>query len=452
VKHQLFNKKIPTILVILLITLGIPLTMFAIKNQTIFQSKASDSQEPQDIKITNISNKSFTISYQTNTPTTGSISYGLDEKLGKSELDDIDKEKGSFSPKKIHSITIKELMPATKYHLSIISGSNTYLDTGTPFEITTGTNISSPSSNMQAVKGKIVLPDGNAPSEALIYLNAENSQLLSSTTTKDGVFSFSLKDLRTNNLSSYFDMNNNAVFKIFATNGSLKSTALVSLNQVESIPTITLSNDYNFVQEASPISSKSAETSGFPSIISSSDHLKPAIINPKKDQSLTDQKPQFRGTSLPNEKVEIIIHSDEQITAQVTADRNGNWTYKPTENLSPGIHTITIKTRDSQGILITIMQSFTVFAAESQLSKSPTPSAAPIPTPTTSPAPSIITLSPTVAPALTLSSPTPIPIQTISKGGLPPAGDSRIIFVTIAAIATTATGIALFLLSQKILL
>lgn len=450
---KLFNKKILTILGIILVLIGIPLTTFILKNQTVLKSRASSSQEPQDVKITNISDQSFTITYQTELPSTGSISYGHDKNLGESALEDVDKESGSFSPKKIHSISVKELTPATKYYLTIISGSGTFLNNGAPFKITTGHNIASSSANQSKIKGKIILPDGNVPTEALVYLSAENSQFLSSTTTKDGKFSFSLKELRINDLSSYFNIQDNTVFKIVATNGSLKSSALTSLSQSESIPTITLSNDYDFAQKNFFIASKSAQPLGFPSIIPSIKNSKPEIINPEKNQSLTDQKPQFRGTSLPNEKVEIIIHSDEQIITQVTADSNGNWIYKPPANLSLGAHTITIKTRDASGILTTIMQSFTVFAADSQV-PTITPSATltqtitPIPTPT-----STLFPSPTIPVLIPLSTITPTPSSIIvpiqSKGGLPPTGDSRIISVAITAIATTVAGIILYLLTQR---
>jgi hypothetical protein len=449
-KNRLFNKRILAVLGIILVLIGIPLTTFILKNQTIFKSRASNSEEPQNVKITNVSDQSFTITYQTDEPTTGSISYGHDKKLGESELDDVDKEKESFSSKRIHSISVKNLTPATKYYLAIISGSSTFLNNGASFETTTGPNIiASPSAQQDTIKGKIVLPDGSVPSEALVYLSAENSQLLSGTIAKDGTFSFSLKYLRTDDLSSYFNINDNTVFKILATNGSLESTASASLNQTNSIPTITLSNNYDFAQEFVPIASKSARSSsGFPSVILSSGNSKPEILTPKENQSLTDQKLQFSGTSLPNEKVEIIIHSTEQLTTQVTADSNGNWIYKPLANLSPGVHTITIKTRDSSGILKTVTQSFTVYAADSQASITPTPSTVPTQktTPTLTSPLMIVTLIPTLTTTI-------IPPSTIapigSKGGLPPTGDSRIIFVTIAAIATTAIGIVLFLLSQK---
>ncbi|KKQ29677.1 MAG: hypothetical protein US48_C0001G0020 [Candidatus Levybacteria bacterium GW2011_GWA2_37_36] len=449
---KLFSKKNLTILGIILVLIGIPLTIFILKNQTVFKSRASGSEEPLNVKITNITDTSFAITYQTESPSTGSISYGNDKKLGESELEDIDKEKGAFSPKKIHSISVKKLTSATKYYLTIISGSNTFLNNGAPFEATTGPNISSASakSNLasakqQTIKGKIVLPDGNALPDALVYLNAENSQLLSSTTTKNGEFSFSLKELRTADFSSYFDTNEDTILKIVATNGSLTSNVSASLSQDGSIPTITLSNDYDFTQKSSTTKSAAVQSSGFPSVtVTPEGNLKPKIISPKENQTIADQKPQFRGTSLPNEKVEIIIHSAEEITTQVTADSNGNWTYKPLTNLSPGVHTITIKTRDSQGILTTIIQSFTVLAAEAQMptvTSSATPIAIPIPTPTAS-SPTIVMLTPLSAPTPT---PPPILAPIESKGGLPPTGNSPT-FLIIGGIITAISGLALFLL------
>lgn len=453
VKDKLLNKRIPTILGIILVLLCIPLTTFIAKNQTIFINRAANSQEPRDVKITNISDESFIITYITELPSTGSISYGQDKKLREFELENIDKEKGSFSPRKIHSISVKNLIPDTKYYLTIISGSNTFLDNGTPFEIITGINISSPSAKQTSIKGKVILPDGSAPSEALVYLKADKSQLLSCTTANDGTFTFSLKELRTDNLSSYFSTNENTIFNIIATDGSLISSASTSLNQGNSIPTITLSNNYDFIQEVSPVASDSAKSSGFPSIPPSKENIKPQIISPKEKQSVNSQKPQFRGTSLPYEKVEIIINSDEEITTQVTADANGNWTYQPSANLSPGSHTITIKTRDSSGILTTIMQTFTVFAAENPTITPATPSATPkitptsAPTPTTIPSPTVIALVP-----LPTSTPTPSPviIPITSKGGLPPTGSSPILLI-VGGIITTITGITLFLLTHSVL-
>lgn len=457
-KNQLLNKRIPTLLGIGLVVIGIILTTNIVGNQTILKSTASNSEEPKNVRVTNLSDNSFTITYQTDAQVTSSINYGLNKELGNAELDELDKEKGDFSPKNIHSITIKNLFPNTKYYLAIISGQNTFLNNGVPFEISTAPKLNSAPVLQTTLTGKVILPDGTAPPEALVYLNTDNSQLLSGNTAEDGTFSFSLKSLRSTDLSSYLKPNENTVLKLLAIGNSLQSTALISLDQANSIPTIMLSNDYDFTHTNTPVASKSAESLGFPSLIKE-ESSKPQILTPKNDQSFIDQQPQFSGTSLPNENVEIIIQSPENIQTQVTADSNGKWTYRPLSNLSPGAHTITIKTRDSSGILKTLIQSFTVFAQGSQVSESATPSATPVqettpastPNPTSLPSPTIIVI-PTTIPIFT---PTPFPSPTFvpisSKGGLPQVGNSSVVPLAIGGIAATITGIALLLLTHIIL-
>ncbi len=264
-KSQLLDKRIPTILGIGLVLIGIVLTTVIVDNQTSLRSSASNSQDPQNIKLTNLSDNSFTVTYQTDAAAIGSINYGESKELGNTELDDLDKEKGNFSPKNIHSITVKKLSPNTKYRFVIISGQNTFLNNGSPFEIVTAPSIVASPSSQSIIQGKVVLPDGKAPDEAIIYLSTENSQLLSSI-AKDGKFTFSLESLRSSNLSSYLTLSKNSVLKLLAMDKSLKSNVLVSFPQTNSIPTITLSNDYDFTHADDPVASKSAEFFGFPQI------------------------------------------------------------------------------------------------------------------------------------------------------------------------------------------
>lgn len=446
-KNHLFSKRIPTILGISLVVIGLVITTAVINLQTNLKSKASISKEPQNIKITNVSDNSFAITYQTDAATTGSTNFGKDKSLGNTELDDSDKEKGRFSSKNIHSITLKKLSPQTKYYFVIISGENTFLNNSVPFETVTASKIASSSSSQITVKGKILLPDGNPPDEALVFVNTENSQLLSTRVAQKGEFSFSLKEIRSKNLKTYPKLNDNTILKLLVIDKSLKSTVSISLNQAHSIPTITLSNDYNFINTSTTVASKSAEFLGFPIITTKPEVLKPEISTPKKDQSFTEKRPLFRGKSLPNEKVEIIINSEEEIRDEAIADSNGNWSYRPPLDLSLGEHTITILTRDSSGILRSLTQSFTVYAESSSPTptQKPTPTLTPtlipfIPSPTTSQPANII---PTPIPTILLS-PTLIPPE--SKGGLPPTGNESLIVFAVGGIFATLTGILIFLL------
>jgi hypothetical protein len=425
---------------------------------------SSKPTQPQNVRITNVTNDTFTVSYETSDSVFGVLSYGESQSLGKSGLDDRDQETGNVTNHKAHNITIRNLSPDKKYYFSIISGKDTYLNNDLPYEITTGSEISDVPSSQEPISGKIILPDGKAPIEAIIYATIEGSQVISTLVKNDGTFIIPLNSLRNSDFSAFFEFNPEQVVKLLIEGDGLQSNVTLSLSQVAPVPIVTLSNDYNFIDSLEKIATSSADLKTFPSFSSNQTSgpstAAPKILTPKQDQNLSDQQPEFTGTAKPNETVEIEIHSDEQIKTTVKANSQGNWTYKPSKDLSPGNHTITIKTKDSNGILKTITRSFVVYASGSQIpgengSPTPTPKN---PSPTTKVSPSV-----TVAPTEVIASETLTPTQGPTKGGLvtptatttlaptpplPPTGNASIITFGMIGLAITLFGSAFFLLSR----
>jgi len=274
--------------------------------------------------------------------------------------------------------------------------------------------------------------------------------------------------LRNSDFSSYYNFNQNTILKMLVLGDSLKSNVTLSINQINPVPTITLSSDYNFTSNNEPIASASANIQSFPVFTSTSSGSKneaPQILTPQQDQSFTDQQPQFKGTALPNESVQIIIHSDEQIQTNVKANAGGTWAYRPSAPLSPGEHTITILTKGVDGILKSITESFVVYAEGQQVNPG-VPSGTPIPTkkPTVTPKP---TLSPVPTPTATLTptptatviaaltqtptptlTPTLIATPTAGQTSLPPTGNPSIFTAGIIGILITLIGGLLFLLTR----
>ena len=452
-KNNFLNKRIPTLLGMLLIFLGIGLTTFIINKETLFQINATPTEQPQNVRITNIMDTSFTVSYTTGGKISGSVNYGKDQGFGLSALDTRRKQSEGVKDYQIHNIEINNLTPLTKYYFTIISGQNTYLNNGQPFQITTGPNLDSTSSNTKKIKGKLVLPNGNNPSEAIVYITTENSEVVSTLATKNGTYEIPLGFVRTGDLSSYFDFTQNPSIKMLAFGDSLSSNVSLLANQAESIPIITLSKDYDFISNDVSKASPAASLESFPSFestSSASSNKKPQILTPQKDQGFTDDQPLFKGTGLPKEDVQITIHSDENIQAAITTDQNGNWSYRPKETLSSGEHTITMVTRDASGILRTITQSFVVYAAGTQI---PNAVGSPTPTPfkriiTSTPAPTPIAyLTSTPTPTLVITA-TPTPVSTSSANLLPPAGNPFIITFGILGLLVSLAGGLLFLLSR----
>lgn len=444
-RENIWSKRIPTLLGIFLITLGIGITSYLVKTGTILISIAGPSEAPENIRISNISDTSFTVSYTTEENVIGSVNFEKDKNLGQAALDDRDKE-GSLKEHKIHYITVKNLKPSTNYYFSITSGSKDFLQKEEPFVVKTAPAIEGSVSLKKTIKGKVVLLNGDIPKEAIVYLISDNSQTLSDLARADGSYSLSLNSLKTEDLASYFTISDETVFRILILGeNSLISNIKFSGSETKEIPAITLGNDYDFTQGNLETASESAATD-FSSLSSqvSTTGKTPKIDIPKNNQTFIDSQPKFSGTALPNSTIEIIIHSDDNIKAQAITDVYGNWSFRPTAPLSPGAHTITIITRDVSGILRTITQSFTVFASGTQVVESATPSATPVVTQTPSPTP-----VPTVIPTTPIF-PTVPPIATITPIVSPPVppGNSSALLLGILGVGLSVIGFSIFLLSR----
>jgi hypothetical protein len=441
-KESIWNKKIPTIFGIIIITIGVGITTFLANQSTLFKSNASASDQPQSVRITNITDTSFTVSYTTAGQAPGSLNYGKDKALGQSALDDRDQQSGNLSNYNIHNITVQRLSEKTQYFFTITSGQENYLDNNQPFSVTTGPKLSNPP-NQEPITGKVILPDGTTPNAALIYVTMNSAQVISTLVKSDGSYILPLNSLRTTDGSTYYTFAKDTNIKILAVADSLSSNASLSISQIHPVPVITLSKNYDFTTGETATASATALDS-FPSFDSTSS-AKPApkILTPKDNQTFTDQQPLFKGTGLPNQDVQIVIHSDVPIKTNVTTDSNGNWNYRPTTPLTAGDHTIAITTKNSSGILQTITQAFVVYASGEQTY--PAISVTPTPTPAKKPTP-VVTLAPTV---------TASPSATQTKGGtsvspttlLPDTGNPSIVTVGIVGTVISALGGLLFFLA-----
>jgi len=478
-KQSIWDKKIPTLLGLFLIIVGIGLTTFLVNQTALFKTKASPSDQPQNVRITNITDSAFTVSYTTADAVIGSINYGKSTTLGQSGLDDRDQQSGDFAAHTIHTATVRGLTPQTKYYFKITSGQNTYLNKDQPFTVLTGPAVTDSPPAQSPITGKIVLPNGNAPQEALVYVTTGGAEVVSALAKPDGSFIVPLNSLRTSDLSSYYSIANSAKVDVLAIGDLLSSNVSLSLNKSHSIPTITLSQNYDFSQATSPTPGTTTTSEAFPAFTSTSSATgnDPQILTPQDNQSFTDQQPNFTGKALPNESVQIVIHSDTTIQTKVVTDENGNWTYRPSDQLSPGTHTITILAKDASGVVKAVTQSFVVYAAGTQINPaiptgkvtpSPSPKLTPTstpgaPTPTNTPTPTvtIIASAPSATPTNT---PTPTvtsaPTNSISgstqsatitipvQRSLPQTGNPSIITAGIMGIIAMVIGGLLFLLTR----
>lgn len=453
-RQGVLNKKIPTLLALFLLVGGIGLSIFFLNNTTSLTGEASPQDQPKNIRVSNITDTSFDVTYTTDESVVGTISYGTDPKNLSSIATDT---QSSIT----HTITVTDLTPATTYYFTITSGTTEYRDNDNPFTVKTGITLPPPT-DKQTISGVILGKDGTNAGGVLVYLTTNGAETLSTVTSSLGEFTIDASLLRTADLTSYVSLTENQILNLIGQTNTEQTAAVFLLKEGNPLPQLSLSQTYNFTTTVQNQTQQSTSAS-FP-VLSTDEKQEVEIDSPTSDETFTDLQPEFDGTALPRADVEIIIQSSQEIRATIQADQNGNWSYRPDEPLEPGEHTLTVRSRDENGILRILTRQFTVFAEGSQFTQpsvspsqqSPTPTrAAPTLTPTAAALPSptatatggIETISPTPTatqtPTPTVQSPTLTPRPTVT-----PTGSNSSSILAIMSLGIFLTGTMLFVLTK----
>lgn len=432
-RRTFWQKRIPTLLGILLIMLGIGVMLYLGNKKLVsISTQVNPQEQPQEVRITNIADDSFTVSYITSKKVICSLNLIQNNKVSQSILDD--RDQGTSQIHNLHYLTLRNLSPNTSYFFTITSGQNVYNDNGENFKVTTGPRLELNPSTQKPLIGKVTNSKGARPDEAIIYLTTNNAQTISLLVGSDGSLLIPLNSLRNSDNTSYYNFTSNTLLQILVLSSDGRSNVIATINQINPMPTIILSKDYDFSKTQNNNASPSASMGPTPAPTATPSAIIPEILFPQKDQ-LTNQQPVFSGTALPHQEVEIAINSEQEIQTQVLSDSTGNWSYTPNSPIQPGNHTISITTTGTSGTTQTISQSFIVYAQPtSQQDITPTITSLPSST-------SISTLTPT--PTLitsAISSATPTISPALSKGGNP-----IIITAGILGLVITIAGALIFL-------
>ncbi|MDP3941754.1 MAG: Ig-like domain-containing protein [bacterium] len=466
-KRHFLNRRIPTILAILLLVGGLGFASYLANTSLKITSFASPDEKPQDIRITNITDTNFTITYTTAKAVLGSITYGTTTP-SQTAFDDRDKN-GAPTQYTAHEISVSSLKAKTTYVFSITSGASTFLDNGSLFNVTTGSVLENPPTS-KTITGTILSEDSSPAIGTLVYLSlGKDGQVLSTLTDANGNYSLSLQNARTKNLDAFFMPSDDTKIDLIAkTNTVTSKTTFLAIDP--SVPTITLPQNYDFtLGRTILLPSSSPDTVSFPVLdVNPVETTSVTIETPKTDEQFSDLQPEFTGTAAPSQEVEITIQSSEQ-KVTVTSSTNGSWSFRPETPLEPGQHTITIKTKDKNGLLRQITRSFIVLAEGSQFtepsvspkqpSSTPTPGLTTPPTvpPTEPPSPSPTveeTPTPEVLPTeeiILLPTEAPTPSLT-PRPSIQPTGSSSLNTVGLISFAFITLGVILLLFTKGFIL
>ncbi|PJA22948.1 hypothetical protein COX59_01645 [Candidatus Beckwithbacteria bacterium CG_4_10_14_0_2_um_filter_47_25] len=365
----------PTALGLLILLVAIGIGLYWVKNKTAPDSASGQTLAPKQVRLTNVTDSSFSVSWTSDQPTNAKVKIGTDlnnlkDRFG-DDRDQLSGETGSFE---VHYLTAKNLTPNTKYYFKIESGGKSFDNQGKPFEITTGPTLGSPP-GADPVYGT-VLTAAKTPAEGVIvYVNLANAAPLSALVKSGGDWALSLSTARTSDLKSYLNYDAQATIVNLLIQGGRQGTApaITTTANDNPVPDIILGQSHDFrraplAAAETPIASGSGNFSLEPLIAQNQPPATPSgevtLENPGVDgEVINATQPAFIGSGPPGTVLAIEIHSDDTYTGTATIGKTGDWEFIPPQGLSSGEHSITIAYLDSGGVEQSLNRSFVIAAA-----------------------------------------------------------------------------------------
>lgn len=406
-KNKLMKKRIPTILGLGVLVVGLVVgVIFLGAGPGVFAPRATPETTPSKIKLTNVTDSGFTVSFFTAENTPGFIKYGTDQAAIKSQTgDDRDQLSGTIGNYQLHHITVRGLKPSTEYFYLLGTGSGASFDNnGAPFSVKTSAKGGAPSAAKTAY-GNVLSSAGAPVNGAIVYLSLPEVGEMSSLTKASGGWAIPLSNARKTDGSGYATISDSDVLGIFVQGavGGEVSNLSVSVAESQPVPDITLGQDTVASAEPAAVLDMSASVSADQTVDAFKQSLGEVAVETTSasgaaalggladldtmssesavpvatttavvvldlaegdGQVLTTSTPTLVGKVAPNVVVSIEVNSETQITQELTADKNGYFELDIEalkKNLEPGEHSATYSYVDpTSGKTITKTVNFTV--------------------------------------------------------------------------------------------
>lgn len=452
--------RIPTLLGIFLVIAGILLIMVLIKQATDVVIKSFTTVAPKNIRLTNLSDSKFTVSFVTDQPVVASLKYGTTSSLTETALDDRDALTGKSEPSQTHYITISNLKPNRSYYFQIMIGKKNYgakvisktpttcrdflaaVPLGEPFKVKT-LNAQKVSCRETPLNGEVVNLQRLPAQGAIICIEMENVLPVSDLVKKNGKWVIPCYNLALKNGQGFLEkLDDNLKETIYIETGLDQPVKITNKTGNDNPVSLIALGKSNYDLTRSPlIAPIKVPTQGFPSPSITS----PTLILISPQGTITDDLPTIRGRGKPNQVLKIEIDNNSLLSGTIVIDENGNWSFTSPQNLSRGDHIVVITAIDENGNQQVINKNFSIIGNNpllpinagtnsGQPSLIPTPSLILMPTlPITTPTTGLLTNQPT--PIIELS-----PTATATPSGSLPNTANKIpifILLTLAVIFFT---------------
>lgn len=395
------QKRIPTIIGLVILVVALIAGIFFLgEGPGVFAPRATPETTPKQVRITNVTDRSFTVSFLTDAAATGFVKYGSEpKKLDTQASDNRDQVSGSVGKYKLHYVTIRGVQPSTQYYFLIGTEKSTFDNEGAPFSITTASPTGTPPA-ARTISGSVLTPAGAPADGAIVYITGSDMQEMSSLVSTSGSWAVPLSDARTA-AGAYAEIQDTDEITIYAQGESvnLYSTFTAKVADAHPFPAITLgSSDIAMPEpeddplaEDTDLEDSAEPTDGIDSTDSADtvesidenvvtglgteaekeveqpveeNHI--VDLNLEEEQTVTTSNPIIKGRVAPATLVKITINSENVVEADLISDENGEFILDLTqleESLEPGEHTATFTYTDETGEEVTVTKTFWVTLA-----------------------------------------------------------------------------------------
>jgi len=393
------KKKIPTLIGLGILVVGLIVGVIVLgTGPGVFAPRATAETTPEKIKLTNITDNSFTVSFLTPGKTSGFVKYGTEANSIKSQIgDDRDQLSGTIGEYQLHHVTVRGLKSATNYYYTLgTSSSGSFDNNGTPFTVKTTQKGGAPSA-AKTVYGSVLSEAGSPASGVIVYAAMTGVGEMSALVKSSGSWAIPLSNARKADGSGYAQISDTdqIALVVQGTKTSLMTTQTVAVNQSQPVETITLGRGGSGV---TPGSASPGAEAGVEADFGTSNNLDEGGLAPDdlsgeagglgsnglldaseaevvpqvtidfeatdSGQIVTTGSPTISGVAVPNVTVTLEVNSETQIVRELTADADGNFELdleELKETLEPGEHTATYTYTDpATDLPVTKTITFTV--------------------------------------------------------------------------------------------
>jgi len=323
---------------------------------------------PQKIKITNVSDNKFSVSWVSKTINSGAIEYGAVggkiDNIG-NDIRDVGSETGKYLT---HHVTVEGLQPNTQYAFRIVTGDKktVFDNNGSPYTVTTGSVIAQTPVSV-SFYGNVQTSTKQPATDTLVYLTLPGGVSSSTIAQENGNYTFTLSTIRTSEGKSYVDFDPSAtIANILVDSGTAQSNVNVTLTNSTPVPPITLGQNQDFLTVAATPNVAQVETPAIFNVeplgdINAVSTTNLTIVNPKVEgETLNTLRPEFRGTGPQGSTLSISISGQKSVSDTVVVSSDKTWSWAPVIDLKTGKQKITVSSVATGGTSAKVEKSFTI--------------------------------------------------------------------------------------------